>query len=252
MKKIIERIIGKSKFSAHYILLSSLLVLVSPITSAASFTLLTEELPPYSIKKGGTSGAAVEIVSELFKRAGLQFNVKIVPWQRAYNGAVEDANTCVFPIQRNQEREALFQWISPVLITQNAFYTLDDSKHSIRTIDDVKGLKIGSYRGSAVAEYLTSNGYTVDLVPKDAPNMQKLGAGRIDVWAADTLVASHLTKKANVTNVKEQLVYFSTLRALGCNLSTSQSTIDKLQAELKSMYGDGTIEKIMMKYREKG
>ena len=55
-----------------------------------------------------------------------------------------------------------------------------------------------------------------------------------------------------MTNVKEQLVYFSTLRALGCHLSTSQATIDKLQTELKSMYGDGTIEKIMMKYREKG
>jgi len=250
MKRIVEFTAEHIRSLLRILMLSILFSLTSSLAWSASFTLLTEELPPYSIKKGGApSGAAVDIVSELFKRVGIQFTVKIVPWQRAYNGAVEGANTCVFPMQRNQEREALFQWVSPVLITQNGFYTLDSSSHKIRTIDDVKGLKIGSYRGSAVAEYLTNNGYKVDVLPKDAPNLQKLSAGRIDVWAADTLVASHLSKKANVTNIKEQLVYFSSLRALGCNLGTPQATVDKLQAELKNMYGDGTVEGILKNYR---
>jgi len=250
MKKIVEFTAAHIRSLFRILIFPILLFLPSSLAWSASFTLLTEELPPYSIKKGGTpSGASVDIVSELFKRVGIPFTVKIVPWQRAYNGAVDGANTCVFPIQRNQEREALFQWVSPVLITQNGFYTLDSSSHKIRTIDDVKGLKIGSYRGSAVAEYLTNNGYKVDVLPKDAPNLQKLSAGRIDVWAADTLVASHLSKKANITNIKEQLVYFSSLRALGCNLSTPQEIVDKLQMELKNMYGDGTVEKILATYR---
>ncbi len=249
MKQIVESIAGRIRL-VFLLLMTPLLLMPLATAQAASFTLLTEELPPYSIKQSGApSGAAVDIVSELFKRAGLQFTVKIVPWQRAYNGAIEEANTCVFPIQRNQEREVLFQWVSPLLITQNGFYSLDSSPHNIRTIDDVKGLKIGSYRGSAVAEYLTSNGYTVDVVPKDAPNLQKLSANRIEVWAADTLVAAYLSKQANVTNIKEQLVYFSTLRALGCHLGTPQATIDTLQEELKKMYADGTVEGIMKRYR---
>ena len=100
-----------------------------------------------------------------------------------------------------------------------------------------------------MAEYLSSWGYDVKMTPKDAPNIKKLRSKRIDVWAADTLSAKYLAKKHEMTNIKEQLVYFSTLRALACNTNVSKMKISKLQQELKLMYTDGTIEEILSIYQ---
>ncbi|MBL4941500.1 MAG: transporter substrate-binding domain-containing protein [Colwellia sp.] len=215
-----------------------------------SFTLLTEELPPFSINNGGSgAGVSIDIVSQLFTRAGFDYHIKIVPWKRAVVTSLNDENTCVFSMPRNQEREASYHWISPIIITQTGFYTRDDSPHKLVTIDDAKGLKIGTYNGSAVAEYLTSWGYEVKLTTKDAQNIYKLYNKRIDVWAADTLSAKYLANEHKITNLKEQLVYFSTLRALACNIKVSEIKVNKLRQELKLMYIDGTIEKIISKYK---
>lgn len=226
------------------------LCFISMSLQASTFTLLTEELPPYAMKQGGKpAGATVEIVSTLFERAGLKYTVKIQPWKRAYESAQKNSNTCVFPVQRSQEREVLFHWISPIVITQTAFYTHEDSTQSIRSLNDVKDLRIGSYKGSNAADYLTSQGYELALTPKDAPNIQKLNSKRIDVWAADTITSKYLMKQKNINNIKEQLVYFTALRALACGLDTSESDIAKLSGELKKMYTDGSVEAVMNKYR---
>lgn len=217
---------------------------------AANYTLFTEELPPYSMRKsGGITGASVDIVAELFKRSGLSYEIKLQPFARAVNSTKTTPNTCVFPIERNQEREVAYKWISPILITQTAFYTLDDSKVQIRSLEDVAKLTIGTYNGSAPAEYLSAQGFQVQLTPKDEPNIKKLQAKRMDVWAADTLTAPYLARAANVSNLKERLVYFSALRALACNMAMEDAVVDRLEQELKSMYADGTIEKIMAAYR---
>jgi len=219
-------------------------------TAATSFTLLTEELPPYSIRgEGNGTGASIEIVSQLFTRSGFNYEIIIVPWKRAIHMTLSNENTCIFPMQRNQEREATFHWISPILITQTGFYTRKDSPHKLVTIDDAKELVIGTYNGSAIAEYLTSWGYNVHTTPRDAPNILKLMKKRIDIWAADTLSATYLANKHEITNMKEQLVYFSTLRALACNTKVAEIKMNKLRQELKLMYIEGIIEKIISKYK---
>ncbi|ALO35950.1 hypothetical protein CMT41_15375 [Colwellia sp. MT41] len=237
------------KIRVTYLTVFMLNILVSSVY-ATTFTLLTEELPPYSIRGNGSeTGASIDIVSQLFERAGFDYEIIIVPWKRAMRMSLSDENTCIFPMQRNQEREATYHWISPILITQTGFYTRKDSPHKLVTIDDAKGLIIGTYNGSAVAEYLTSWGYDVRITPRDAPNIHKLMKNRIDVWAADTLSAKYLADKHKITNMKEQLVYFSTLRALACNTKVAEIKVNKLRQELKLMYTDGTIEAIISKYK---
>lgn len=222
----------------------------SGTTVAAGFTLLTEELPPYSMSENGKpAGATVDIVGELFSRAGLEQEVKIVPWKRAYIAAQNESNSCVFPVQRSQENEVLFKWISPVVITHSAFFTMDDADTNIRTLADAENLRIGSYIGSGDANYLEGQGFDVALTPNDVSNLKKLDSGRLDAWAADTLTAPYLAKKVGITGLNEELVYFTTLRALACNLETDDSTVETLNQTLKSMYSDGTIEEIMNKYR---
>jgi polar amino acid transport system substrate-binding protein len=225
------------------------LLIFVPISFAAPLKLITEELPPYAYRQGGQiTGASVEIIKELFKEANIPYEIKMFPWKRAYETA-KLQKACIFPIQRSQEREVLFNWISPVLITQTAFYSNKGANLQVRTLTDAQDLKIGTYRGSAVEEYLVGQGFKVESISKDSANVNKLFSGRIDLWAADTLSAPYFAKKANITNLDETLVYFTTLRALACNTSVPQKTIMQLQDALQSIYKAGKVDKILAKYK---
>jgi polar amino acid transport system substrate-binding protein len=223
-------------------------LLFSSLLQAAPLHLVTEEIPPYAYKQNGKpAGASVEIIEALFKEADIPYKISIYPWQRALVTA-KTKSACIFPIQRTQSREVLFNWVSPVLITQTAFYTTPSSSLNIRVLNDVKGYKIGTYRGSAVGEYLTAQGFDVAYTTKDNVNIRKLTSNRIDLWASDTLTASDLAKKEK-REIKEALVYFTTLRALACNPSVSEDTINKLNKALQIIYQKGIVDSIMKKYK---
>lgn len=246
--KLMTLILGPGGLRAR--VFAALLVGWNASLNAETFALMTEELPPYSMTvEGQASGASVDIVSELYRRAGFAFEVKIIPWRRADLAARSHSYHCFFPVQRSQENEVLFRWVSPIMISQSAFYTLPDTGVKIRTLRDAHRLKIGTYNGSGAASYLRDLGYQLELTTTDAPNLRKLEFNRINVWAADTLTANYLARQANETELEEQLVYFTTLRALACNLGTPQRFIDKLNLELKAMYSDGTIDRLLSRYR---
>lgn len=235
---------------SFYILLMGGLCVLSSATFAEKFYLLTEELPPYAISHGNKStGVSVEITALLFERAGLDYEIKIMPWKRAYATTLQAKNTCLFPVQRNQEREASFRWISPLLITQVGFYSLRNSSIQIRTLEDAKAYQIGTYSGSASTEYLLSLGFKIESAEKDEQNPLKLTHRRIDMWSTDTLSAFYLSKQRNI-HLAEQLVYLTTLRALACNVNTPEEALMKLDAALKSMYSDGSIDAITKHYLE--
>ncbi len=226
----------------------ALLCVFTPRVFAVTYTLYTEALPPYSFASGPKKGAAVDIASTLFERTGIPFEVKITPWKRAYVTVSNTASTCFFPVQRNQEREVFFRWVSPLYISQTAFYGLKGDDIKVRTLQDAKSLRIGSYNGSAAAEYLDSIGYDIKTVANDKQNIKKLNSKRIDLWAGDPLSVRYFSGLEGV-ELDEKLVYFTTLRALACSLQTPDDIVEKLQQELNAMYADGTIEKILKNYR---
>lgn len=243
--KIVSLINGTPSVIFIFIILFGLPQLIF----ADKLQLYTEELPPYSMQKGTQpNGMSVEIVSLLFDRAKLEYEIRVVPWKRAFSMLQNRSNSCAFPVQRNQEREVVFHWISPILITHTAFYTNKKSSLSIRTLEDARYLEIGSYAGSAIVDYLSNLKFIVRTTTKEENNIHKLTHNRIDIWAADTNTAKYYAKKNNV-QIKEHVVFFTTLRALACNIGVSKPIIDKLRYTLKEMYEDGSVTAVMKKYQ---
>lgn len=240
--------------SLHFLLLLALLTSLQTFVSVQVFavtplTLLTEEIPPYAYyQHGKITGASVDIIKALFQQAKIPYVIKILPWKRAYETA-KTSSACIFPIQRSQQREALFNWVSPVLISQTAFYHTGKSNVTIRTLSDAIALKIGTYRGSVIEEYLVNQGFSVAATSKDSMNINKLLFGRIDLWAADTLSAPYLAKQANINNIKQDLVYFTGLRALACHPLVAKKDIVALRQALKVIYKTGLVNNILTRYK---
>ena len=87
------------------VILNALLV----CNAAMAVNFLTEENPPLNfLRDGEISGVATGVVREMAKRASVPATVLLIPWADAFSRAQQEAETCVYSVVRNPEREKLF------------------------------------------------------------------------------------------------------------------------------------------------
>jgi hypothetical protein len=189
-------------------------------------------------------GVLIDVVKELMRRSGIDYTLNLAPPKRALVIARTSPKHCVFPIERSQEREVFFQWITPILISRHGLYSHPDRDIPLMTLSDARPYTLGSYLGSGVGEYLESFGFNVDYASRNDLNAGKLAKKRIDLWASDTISAKYLAKEDRFNLKAPELVFFTTVRAMGCNLDVDHRMVDTIQDVLFGMYKDKTIAKI--------
>lgn len=232
-----------SSISLFMCLLGSLPSYAAPKTYTLAFT----ANPPFSMTDNGRpQGIAINIVTALFEKAQLPYQLLEVPLVRAMVNAKNIDNYCAFPVQRAQNIEAEYQWISPILITRSGLFARQDFKGELLTLSDAKKMTIGVLRGSGDAEYLRSFGFTIEEANSPAQNIDKLLANRFDLWATDVLSAQFFIKKRDpqAKIAKEVLTFRATLSSLACNMNMPKEDSIKLQEVLDTMIKDGVLQKL--------
>jgi polar amino acid transport system substrate-binding protein len=202
----------------------------------APIRLLTYDEPPWvDAQQQPLQGATIELVKALFTQAGVPFSIEVFPLKRALKMASTRPGTCVFPIERTQERETALRWISPLVISRYAFYSAPGHMVNLPNLESARPYSIASYLGSGVGEYLLSRGFNVVEVSsaKLGPNM--LAHKRFDLWVSDTRTAEALAPSSGPTLGEPALVFLSTLRAMGCHPDTSNVSLELLQTALLQM-----------------
>ncbi|MDD0852040.1 transporter substrate-binding domain-containing protein [Halobacteriovorax sp. GB3] len=217
---------------------------------AAELKIFTEDSAPFQYKENDKiKGMASDIVVELMKRADVKYTHEMAPWSRAFNTAKENVNNCVYSTTETEERMPHFKWIGPLVSNDWVIMVRNDSDIKATDLSQIKGKPIGGYIGDALAEYLKSNGHTVDEAANDTQNAKKLSFGRIDIWATSSAVGPYLAKMNNITNLKELFTIKKTVMSIACHKDTDGATVKKLQDTLKKMIDDGTVEKIKSNYK---
>lgn len=216
---------------------------------ATPLTILTFlERPLVDSEGEKPTGLVVQVIEEMMRRSGVDYKLSLMPPKRTLLMAQTEDHTCVFPIERSQEREASFRWVSPVIISRHGLYSHPDRRIPLITLDDAKSYKIGSFLGSGVGEYLESFGYQVEYAGRNELNAGKLEKKRIDLWASDRVSAEFLSREMRFDVGDPELSFFTTVRAMACHHSVDADTIKLLQTILTGMYRDGTIERIYKSY----
>ena len=104
---------------------------------AADLRLYTEENPPLNYSQDGQpAGFVVEVVQALLARSGDSARIELAPWTRGYNLAKSQANVGLFATARGATREALFQWVGPLVQARTCFYSHQDSPLRINSLAD--------------------------------------------------------------------------------------------------------------------
>ena len=226
-----------------------LALLLSPF-AANALELVTEDDPPHNmIKNGKLIGIATEKIEEAFKRSATPEHMELMPWARAYQSALTQADYCVFSAARTPEREVSFKWVGPIAAMDWVLYGRAGAAAKPARLDDVRRETIGGYVQDVISVWLADQGYKVDAAPNDAVNPKKLLMERINYWASSRPRATALLAKDDLAaRIVPVLTFGHTDLYLACNRSTPDDVIRKLNDALKQMKDDGTSGKIDTRY----
>jgi len=219
--------------------------------------LLTENFPPYNMAVNGKNfaqeenidGIAVDIVREMFKRAGVQYSLTLrFPWDRIYKLALEKPGYGVFVTARLPEREQLFKWVGPIGPDDWVLLAKGDSPLSLTSLDEAKQYRIGAYKGDAISQYLTEKGVEHSTSLRDQENARKLMAGQIDLWATGDPAGRYLAKQEGISGLRTVLRFDSAELYLALNKDTPDEVVQRLQKALDELRSEGFIDDITENY----
>jgi polar amino acid transport system substrate-binding protein len=216
--------------------------------------LATEAVPPYSVREGErVVGIGADTVREIMVRAHIDHTIEMLPWKRAYTAALGRHDSCVFSTTRTPEREGLFKWIGPIGEADWVLMGRADRKLHLDSLDDARRYRIGTYNGDARDQYLRKRGFNVDPAPNDLLNLRKLMAGRIDFWAASIRRGSATLERMGYADKVVPVLVFDRIRVyLACNRAVPDALTARMSSALASMEQDGTVERILHRYDDKG
>lgn len=226
-------------------------------TSDTSLVLLTENFPPYNMAKNGKNfaqgdninGIAVDIVREMFKRAGINYSLTLrFPWERIYKLALEQPGYGVFVMARLPDREPLFKWVGPIGPDDWIMLAKADSKITLENLEQARQYKIGAYKGDAIAETLVKQGLAPLVVLRDQDNAKKLLNGQIDLWATGDPAGRYLARQEGITGLKTVLRFNSAQLYMALNKDVPDEIVTRLQAALDQLRKEGVVDEIMGRY----
>ena len=213
--------------------------------------LTTENYPPFNMQQQDTSlivGISTDLVREIMKRAGVSYTMKFLPWQRAYNMALKTENTCVFSTTVTEERKPKFKWVGPLVQNDWIFFARPGSEITVSSLEDARSYRVGGYKGDAVALFLESQGFNLDLASHDHVNPGKLAAGRFELWATGVHLGPYLARQAGV-EIEPLFTFRETVMGLACNRAVEDEVIAKLNRILAELKDEGVVDQILARYQ---
>ena len=230
------------------------LMLLSPgLVHAASLRILTEDLPPLNyVRDGVLLGPSVEMVMEIQRRIGSTEEIKVYPWARAYQIALEEENVVLFGVSHTPPRENKFKWVGPLATKRDILVARKGSPLAINSLEDAKQVgRIGVLRDDTKEEFLEAHGFTnLEPVSDERKNAQKLVLGRIDLWVFKKPGLKTVCDLAGVDYeaVEEVFHLRETKVDIAFSLRTPDAVVAQWRAAFAAMVADGTVEAIRRKW----
>ena len=229
-------------------------------TSSAELKIFTEEFPPYNYSDSGQPrGINVDIVTEICELAEVRCVFEILPWQRAYDSALQEKNSGVMSTSRNSSREKLFHWVGPLASSRTNFYRLK-TRHDIkiRKQEDLLKYTIGIPRSDIYHTLLTDIGFQhgVNLMSfsHKHDDMNVFFTGKLDL-----IIGSELTLPYQLLAVGRQVsdvipvftLKHQELRGnyLALNLETEPAIKSRLEMAINTITNRNGFKRHIERYR---
>lgn len=174
-------------------------ILLPPSSQARENIVLSNgEWPPYFAEEFKYGGLGSRIGFEAFALAGIDVKYEYLPWKRGYESARMGNFHGTIGWRKTPEREKDFYFSDPILMANVVLFHKGGSRFDWNNIDDIAHLDVGATLGYSyvdqLAEAVKRQGGTLDIAPTDEMNLQKLVAGRIDIFPCGKAVGYYLLR----------------------------------------------------------
>jgi len=234
-------------------LITAILFISFNTYAAESILVVTEYLAPYQIKNEDNSlgGVSTDVVKALFKETNDEFDIKLMPWARAYKTALTKKDTLIYSILRTPAREKLFHWIGAIKSERIYIWALKSSHFDkINTIDQLNTKRIGLVRNSYAEKFIQNKKFTkIDLLVNDDQNIRMLFKHRIDLIIGDALTLAPRAKKYNLDFSQIEPLFevkpLSVNLYIAFNLNSDPKLVRRYQQAFKKLEKSGKIKAIL-------
>ena len=215
--------------------------------------MLTEEYPPVTFMKNGkVTGFVTDIVREISARQGIQDNIRLTPWDEAYQVALNNPNVVLFSAERTKERENLFQWVGPVGKNSSIFFAKKGSSIRINSMEEAR--KVAAIATTAnwfTEQDLKGRGFT-NLVSTPLPtsSVRQLMQGEVQLSVFTDITVAEIVNNAGyrMDDLEPVFTVSNTYFYIAMSLGTPLEMVKKWQSVLDGLKADGTFEKIYRSY----
>ncbi|MEH6567028.1 MAG: transporter substrate-binding domain-containing protein [Halopseudomonas sp.] len=152
---------------------------------ASPLRLNTDIFPPYQVQEGDRlTGSSVKALACIFNAMDRDYEVRVLPWQRAVHEVSQGKADGFFSATRTN-RASDFATLSAPLALEKWYWYSNNAERPV-TDGTASGLRLGGVRGSNQVDWLLQHGYEVDLlVTTTSQLLHLLKRGRIDAFLAD-------------------------------------------------------------------
>ncbi len=232
---------------------------IMPAHGQNKLVMVTEAWAPFRINDSsapaGFSGIDIDIIAILERELGITIEVQRHPWARALemlrNGQADFCTGAAFTAERAQFMEYV---PTSYFVVQPVFYAQKGLAGSVKSYGDLKGKVIGQSIDSFYFEPYNSDRSLDKLdLPTEKQVLLMLSLGRIGLAIG---TEPNISYDISILGYRSKLERVDWIPSAHTDLffafsrkSPAVALVPRVDAALKRMLADGTIEKIASQYR---
>lgn len=142
------------------------------------------KVPKIYLEDGEPNGILVDILRWAGDRMGVAFDIRLFPWARAYESAV-DAEGGIVGLSMTSERRKIFDYSEPIYQDEVIMVVTRGHEFAYSSMTDLRGKRVGIGQsgsfGDAFNQAADQGVFSVDYDVGPVYRLRKLLQGRIDV-----------------------------------------------------------------------
>lgn len=232
-----------------------LLCFFSTPAHATQVRFVTEIMSPFQINDGNNLGGfAIEVIEDIKQITGINAEIEVYPWARAYNIALTEPNVFIFTLVKTDERLEKFNWIDEYYTVTDSFYALASRKDIvINSLNDAKKYVTCIPRDDVGEQRLMQAGFNQDSLKKVAFQSQCLGMlyrDRVDLNLFNEVGIRKLADKFDVSpsNFRRVFVVSKAVMGLAASKSTDKALVVKVRKALREIKASPIHQKRIKKW----
>ena len=216
--------------------------------------------PPYSyLVAGNAAGIDVDILAELSRRTGVEFDIQLAPFKRVIETVRDGRVDAGMAVLRSAEREGFAIFTGVLHNSTYALFVPAGSTLAFDGLDSLRGRHIGKVRGFFVSEAFDAEVAAGQIRITEAAtaeqSLRMLVAGRIDAISGQAVVTRYVARELGLADriqvlprplAPDRPTYLVLSRS--SPLPDKEALAQRLRLALEAMHRDGTVQRIEARY----